>query len=136
MGTFPLETRTAGFFFAVSSNMLFTFIIAQAFLSMMCHLRAGIFFFFAAWIVVMGLFAMFLLPETKNVPIDEMTDRVWKQHWYWKRYMMKMAMIRRITLRMVLLGECKEVDYVRLNWFSFFCFSSLARTLSQICLLN
>jgi len=85
--TFPLETRTAGFFFAVSSNMLFTFIIAQAFLSMMCHLRAGIFFFFAAWIVVMGLFAMFLLPETKNVPIDEMTDRVWKQHWYWKRYM-------------------------------------------------
>ncbi|OMP06397.1 Sugar/inositol transporter [Corchorus olitorius] len=53
---FPLETRTAGFAFAVSSNMLFTFIIAQAFLSMLCHMQAGIFFFFAAWIVVMGLF--------------------------------------------------------------------------------
>lgn len=85
--TFPLETRTAGFFFAVSSNMLFTFIIAQSFLSMMCHMRAGIFFFFAGWILIMALFAMFLLPETKNVPIDEMTDRVWKQHWYWKSYM-------------------------------------------------
>ncbi|URD82839.1 Sugar transport protein [Musa troglodytarum] len=62
-------------------------LIAQAFLSMMCHLRAGIFFFFAAWIVVMGLFVIFLLPETKNVPIDEMSERVWKRHWFWKRFM-------------------------------------------------
>ncbi|CAL9131926.1 unnamed protein product [Musa acuminata var. zebrina] len=85
--TFPLATRTAGYAFAVSSNMLFTFVIAQAFLSMMCHLRAGIFFFFGAWIVVMGLFVIFLLPETKNVPIDEMTEKVWKQHWFWKRFM-------------------------------------------------
>ncbi|KAL3727326.1 hypothetical protein ACJRO7_032117 [Eucalyptus globulus] len=85
--TFPLETRTAGFSFAVSSNMLFTFIIAQAFLSMLCHMKAGIFFFFAAWILVMGLFALFLLPETKGVPVDLMVERVWKQHWFWKRYM-------------------------------------------------
>jgi hypothetical protein len=85
--TFPLETRAAGYSFAVSSNMLFTFIIAQAFLSMMCHMRAGIFFFFAAWIIVMGLFVLFFLPETKGIPIDEMTEKVWKQHWYWKRYM-------------------------------------------------
>ncbi|GAV74799.1 Sugar_tr domain-containing protein, partial [Cephalotus follicularis] len=85
--TFPLETRTAGFAFAVSSNMLFTFIIAQAFLSLLCHLQAGIFFFFAGWIFVMGLFALFLLPETKGVPVDAMHERVWKQHWFWKRYM-------------------------------------------------
>ncbi|XP_020578448.1 sugar transport protein 8-like isoform X2 [Phalaenopsis equestris] len=85
--TFPLETRTAGFAFAVSTNMLFTFLIAQAFLSMLCHMKAGIFFFFAAWIFIMGLFAMFLLPETKGVPIDEMNERVWKQHWYWKKFM-------------------------------------------------
>ncbi|KAK1307022.1 Sugar transport protein 8 [Acorus calamus] len=85
--TFPLETRTAGYAFAVSSNMLFTFLIAQAFLSMMCHMKAGIFFFFAGWIVLMGLFVVFLLPETKNVPIDEMMERVWKKHGYWKRFM-------------------------------------------------
>ncbi|XP_048137461.1 sugar transport protein 8-like isoform X1 [Rhodamnia argentea] len=85
--TFPLETRTAGFACAVSSNMLCTFIIAQAFLSMLCHMKAGIFFFFAAWILVMGLFTLFLLPETKGVPVDSMAERVWKQHWFWKRYM-------------------------------------------------
>lgn len=85
---FPLSTRTAGYAFAVSSNMLFTFVIAQAFLSMMCHMRAGIFFFFGAWIVLMGLFVIFLLPETtKSIPIEEMIEKVWKQHWFWKRFM-------------------------------------------------
>ncbi|PSR92703.1 Sugar transport protein [Actinidia chinensis var. chinensis] len=85
--TFPIETRTAGFAFAVSSNMLFTFLIAQAFLSMLCHMRAFIFFFFSAWILAMGLFVIFLLPETKGVPIDVMTERVWKQHPVWKKFM-------------------------------------------------
>lgn len=85
--TFPMETRTAGFAFAVSTNMLFTFIIAQVFLSMLCHMHAFIFFFFAAWILVMGIFVVFLLPETKNVPIDAMVERVWKQHPVWKKFM-------------------------------------------------
>ncbi|XP_057958398.1 sugar transport protein 6-like [Malania oleifera] len=85
--TFPLETRTAGFAFAVSSNMLFTFLIAQVFLSMLCHMRAFIFFFFSAWIFFMGLFVLFLLPETKNVPIDAMVERVWKPHPVWRRFM-------------------------------------------------
>lgn len=83
---FPLETRNAGFFFAVSMNMFCTFLIAQAFLSMLCRMRSGIFFFFSAWIVAMGLFACFLLPETKGIPIDEMNERAWKRHWFWKRY--------------------------------------------------
>ncbi|KAI5603505.1 hypothetical protein POPTR_001G248900v4 [Populus trichocarpa] len=83
---FPLETRSAGFFFAVGMNMFCTFLVAQAFLTMLCHMRSGIFFFFAAWIVVMGIFAIFFLPETKGIPIDEMNERVWKKHWFWKRY--------------------------------------------------
>ncbi|KAF5944232.1 hypothetical protein HYC85_018309 [Camellia sinensis] len=85
--TFPLETRTSGFAFAVSSNMLMTFLVAQAFLSMLCHMRAFIFFFFSAWILVMGLFVVFLVPETKGVPIDSIVERVWKQHPVWKKFM-------------------------------------------------
>ncbi|KAF5751394.1 sugar transport protein 8-like [Tripterygium wilfordii] len=83
---FPLETRNAGYFFAVSSNMLFTFLIAQAFLTMLCHMRSYIFFFFAGWLFTMGCFAIFMLPETKGIPIHEMKDRAWKKHWFWKRY--------------------------------------------------
>ncbi|CAK9148362.1 unnamed protein product [Ilex paraguariensis] len=83
---FPLETRTAGFFVAVSMNMLCTFIIAQAFLSMLCSMQSMIFFFFAVIIVIMGIFAQSFLPETKGIPVDEMNERVWKTHWCWKRY--------------------------------------------------
>ncbi|KAL5701862.1 Sugar transport protein 13 [Ranunculus cassubicifolius] len=85
--TFPLETRSAGQSVTVCINLLFTFVIAQAFLSMLCHFKYGIFAFFSGWVLVMSCFVLFLLPETKNIPIEEMTERVWKQHWLWKRYM-------------------------------------------------
>ncbi|XVE66012.1 hypothetical protein DITRI_Ditri08aG0047400 [Diplodiscus trichospermus] len=85
--TFPLETRSAGQSVTVSVNLLFTFVIAQAFLSMLCHFKYGIFLFFSGWVLIMSIFTLFLIPETKNVPIEEMTERVWKQHWFWKRFM-------------------------------------------------
>ncbi|PKA49860.1 Sugar transport protein 13 [Apostasia shenzhenica] len=84
--TFQLETRSAGQSVTVCTNLLFTFVIAQAFLSMLCHMKYGIFAFFSGWILIMSLFVFFLLPETKNVPIEEMTERVWKQHWFWRRF--------------------------------------------------
>jgi len=85
--TFPLETRSAGQSVTVFVNMLFTFVIAQSFLSMLCHFKFGIFLFFSSWVLVMSVFVTFLLPETKNVPIEEMTEKVWNQHWFWKRFM-------------------------------------------------
>jgi len=81
---FPLEIRSAGQTINVSVNLLATSVLAQAFLSMLCHLRFGIFLFYAAWTVIMTLFVYFLLPETKNVPIEGMT-RVWKEHWFWSK---------------------------------------------------
>ncbi|KAL5980962.1 Sugar transport protein 13 [Asimina triloba] len=85
--TFPLETRSAGQSVTVCVNLVFTFVIAQAFLSMLCHFKFGIFLFFSGWVLIMSIFVIFFLPETKGVPIEEMTDKVWKRHWLWKRYM-------------------------------------------------
>jgi len=65
-------------------SFVFTFIVAQTFLAMLCHFKAGIFFFFGGWVVVMTVFMYLLLPETKNVPIEQM-DIVWREHWFWKR---------------------------------------------------
>lgn len=81
---FPLEIRSAGQSITVAVSFIFTFIVAQTFLTMLCHFKAGIFFFFGGWVVVMTTFVYFLLPETKNLPIEQM-DRVWREHWFWKK---------------------------------------------------
>ncbi|KAF8409368.1 hypothetical protein HHK36_005443 [Tetracentron sinense] len=81
----PLEIRSAAQSIAVSVNMLFTFTIAQVLHIMDCHLKFGLFIFFAFFVLVMTTFIYFFLPETKNVAIKEMS-RVWKQHWYWSKF--------------------------------------------------
>lgn len=81
----PLEIRSAAQSVNVSVNMFFTFIIAQIFLTLLCHMKFGLFLFFAFWVVVMTIFIFFFLPETKNVPIEEMAQ-VWQKHWYWSRF--------------------------------------------------
>lgn len=82
---FPLEIRSAAQSVNVSVNMLFTFAVAQAFLAMLCHLKFGLFIFFAFFVLVMTIFVYIFLPETKGIPIEEM-GRVWKSHWYWSRF--------------------------------------------------
>ncbi|KAI3841020.1 hypothetical protein MKX03_018251 [Papaver bracteatum] len=69
----------------VSVNMFFTFFIAQAFLTLLCHMKFGLFFFFGGFVLIMTLFIFFFLPETKNVPIEEMNN-IWKKHWFWGKY--------------------------------------------------
>lgn len=81
---FPLEIRSVGQSIAVAVNFLFTFIIAQTFLSMLCHLKSGIFFFFGGWVAIMTGFVYLLLPETKNLPMEQM-HQIWSEHWFWKR---------------------------------------------------
>jgi len=80
----PLEIRSAGQSITVAVNLLFTFIIAQAFLSLLCTLKFGIFLFFAGWITIMTIFVYIFLPETKGVPIEEIIF-LWRKHWFWKR---------------------------------------------------
>nr|BAD93826.1 monosaccharide transport protein [Arabidopsis thaliana] len=65
--------------------MFFTFLVAQLFLTMLCHMKFGLFFFFAFFVVIMTIFIYLMLPETKNVPIEEM-NRVWKAHWFWGKF--------------------------------------------------
>lgn len=88
----PLEIRSAGQAINVSVNMLFTFIIAQGFLSLLCHMKFGLFYLFAGFVIIMTIFIYFFLPETKNVPIEEM-NRVWKAHWFWGKYIPDDAII-------------------------------------------
>ncbi|KAK8323786.1 hypothetical protein V6Z12_A12G256900 [Gossypium hirsutum] len=82
---FPLEIRSAAQSITVAVNMIFTFCIAQVFTTMLCNLKFGLFIFFAVCVVGMSIFIYKFLPETKGVPIEEMTI-VWKNHPRWSKY--------------------------------------------------
>ncbi|KAG0503647.1 hypothetical protein HPP92_003719 [Vanilla planifolia] len=79
---YPLEIRSAGQSITVAVNMATTFLVAQIFMTMLCHLKFRLFFFFSACLVVMLVFVYFFLPETKGVHVEEMT-KVWKTHRFW-----------------------------------------------------
>lgn len=82
---FPLEVRSAAQAINVSVNMIFTFGVAQVFTLMLCHLKFGLFIFFAFWVLIMSFFIFKYLPETKGVPIEEMSI-VWRNHSIWGKY--------------------------------------------------
>ncbi|KAG2634401.1 hypothetical protein PVAP13_2NG258600 [Panicum virgatum] len=85
---FPLEMRSAGQSVVVCVNLFWTAAVAQCFLAALCHLRWGVFVLFASLIVVMSIFVILLLPETKQVPIEEVW-MLFDRHWYWKRIVRK-----------------------------------------------
>ena len=82
---FPLNIRTTGQSIAVAVQFLTIFLLSQTFLTMLCHLKFGAFLFHGTWIVVMTLFIMFFLPETKGLHLDSIYD-LWCKHWYWRYY--------------------------------------------------
>ncbi|XP_077224701.1 sugar transport protein 5-like [Tasmannia lanceolata] len=82
---FPMEIRPAGQSISVGVNFVTTFVLAQTFLTMLCHFKYGTFLFYAGWITIMTGFVAGFLPETKGIPLDSMNS-VWEQHWYWRRF--------------------------------------------------
>ena len=79
------EVRSSGQSLTVGVNMLFKFVIAQTFLSMLCAFKFAIFLFFAGWVLVMGVFTLLLLPETKGLPLHKMPP-LWESHWFWRHW--------------------------------------------------
>ncbi|KAE9607562.1 hypothetical protein Lal_00026819 [Lupinus albus] len=81
---FPLEIRSAAQSVVVCVNMIFTALVAQLFLMSLCHLKYGIFLLFGGLICIMSCFVFFFLPETKQVPIEEIY-LLFEKHWFWKK---------------------------------------------------
>ncbi|MCO5564537.1 hypothetical protein L7F22_018199 [Adiantum nelumboides] len=79
------EVRSLGMSATVCMNMLFKFLLAQTFLSLLCTLKYGIFVLFASFMLLLIVFTTMLIPETKNIPLHEM-ENVWASHWLWNKF--------------------------------------------------
>ncbi|KFK27906.1 hypothetical protein AALP_AA8G445500 [Arabis alpina] len=93
---FPLEIRSAAQSLTVAVSFVFTFAVAQSVPPMLCKFKAGIFFFYGGWVVVMTVAVMLFLPETKNVPIEKVAG-LWEKHWFWKRMTRKLEIQETVT---------------------------------------
>ncbi|WCJ26198.1 Sugar transport protein 1 [Euphorbia peplus] len=84
-GIFPLEIRSVAQSINVAISMLFSFVIAQVFIPMLCHKELGLLIFFSCCMVGMWIFIYVYLPEACGVPIEDMTG-VFKNHPQWRKY--------------------------------------------------
>ncbi|KAM0754727.1 quinate permease [Meredithblackwellia eburnea MCA 4105] len=74
--TFPGAVRTVTQMCAAASNWLWNFVISRATPTMFLKMQnGGVYFFFMTMMVLSVPFIVFLLPETKNIPLEEM-DRL------------------------------------------------------------
>lgn len=75
---FDQNVRTLAQAFAAANNWLWNFLVARFTPQMFTAMGYGVYFFFAALMIFSAIFVWFLIPETKNIPleaIDRLFDR-------------------------------------------------------------
>ncbi|DBA99607.1 TPA: species-specific tRNA processing, variant 3 [Trebouxia sp. C0006] len=78
-----LNTRSAGQSITVFTQLVSGATVTQTFLNMLCSLKWGIYIFFGAWQFIAIFFTLFLVPETRGVPIEEAANFV-RAHKVWR----------------------------------------------------
>ncbi|BGP58628.1 hypothetical protein JCM8202_006395 [Rhodotorula sphaerocarpa] len=95
--SFPGAVRQVTQCFAATSNWLWNFVISRATPTMflnMGHSGYGVYLFFGAMQVLSIVYICLLLPETRNIPLEEM-DRLWGERNVWRANTIVMADLRR-----------------------------------------
>ncbi|XP_059670709.1 sugar transport protein 12-like [Cornus florida] len=77
---FPLDICSAAQSITMAVGMLVYIFFAQFFLKMLCGMKYWLFVFFACFVAIMSVYVALFLPETKNIPREEMSQ-VWEEHW-------------------------------------------------------
>ncbi|CAG8973176.1 hypothetical protein HYALB_00008768 [Hymenoscyphus albidus] len=74
---FDSNVRGLGLAFAAANNWLWNFIVARFTPQMFTAMGYGVYFFFAALMILSAIFVYFLIPETKNIPLEAI-DRLFE----------------------------------------------------------
>lgn len=80
---FDQNTRSLGQASAAASNWFWNFIVSRFTPQMFATMGYGVYFFFASLMILSVFFVIFLVPETKGVPLECM-DRLFEVKPVWK----------------------------------------------------
>ncbi|GAA5889871.1 hypothetical protein JCM6882_004347 [Rhodosporidiobolus microsporus] len=92
--SFPGAVRQVVQAFAAASNWLWNFVISRATPTMFLNMGYGVYLFFATMQVLSIPYLILLLPETRNIPLEEM-DRLFAQRNVWNANKIVMAELQR-----------------------------------------
>eukprot|EP00887_Chlorella_sp_A99_P003220 scaffold9.g3220.t1 len=93
----PLEVRSIGAGFHTMGDLTLQIFFSQLTLTVMCKLQYGVFILSAVMCVLFLLFSIFLIPETKGVPVEKIQERL-RTHWLWRRFMAQVPVSAKASL--------------------------------------
>lgn len=84
---FPRRASSAADPMMMTISLLSMFLISYALLPTICAMKGVLFVFFTIVVVGMLVFIYLLVPESSDIPEEDMIEKVWSKHWFWQRYM-------------------------------------------------
>ncbi|MCL7042849.1 hypothetical protein MKW94_008439 [Papaver nudicaule] len=83
---FPLEVRSCGHNWASNVHWTLSSFITLVFPLIVCQFKFYVFYLFAFFGVIITFHAYYFMPNTNRMLSEEDVSKVWKQHWFWRRY--------------------------------------------------
>ncbi|KAI3875741.1 hypothetical protein MKX03_023664 [Papaver bracteatum] len=83
---YPLEVRSCGQNLASRVHWNFSGFITFVFPFVVCRFQFYVLYLFAFFAMIMTILAYYFMPDTNQILVEEDVSKVWKQHWYWRRY--------------------------------------------------
>ncbi|KAF3963602.1 hypothetical protein CMV_012027 [Castanea mollissima] len=84
---FPRRASSTAGPMMMSISFSIMFVMTYALLPMICSMKGGLFVLFTVIVICMLVFIYLLVPESSDIPEEEMNEKVWRKHWFWRSYM-------------------------------------------------
>ncbi|MCL7047142.1 hypothetical protein MKW94_016537 [Papaver nudicaule] len=83
---YPSEVRSCGQNLASKVHWIVSSFMTFVFPFVFRLYKLYVLYLFTFFVVVMTLLAYYFMPDTNQILVEEDVSRVWKQHWFWRRY--------------------------------------------------
>ncbi|KAI3853322.1 hypothetical protein MKX03_021876 [Papaver bracteatum] len=83
---YPLEVRSCGQNLASNVHWMLSSFITLVFPPIICLFKFYVLYVLAFFGVIITFHAYYFMPNTNRMLVEEDVSKIWKQHWFWRRY--------------------------------------------------